>query len=196
MKIAVYNVDMLYNTEDGAELHKAKTNKEDFRKGQLIWVRKENGTRMIANFIGYIDASGAGHVEEIIERTVAKGEMPHYKKVLQRNLVDCPLHMTDEAYKQYVTLFKRNANTSKETAELKLTRNIIMSAKRFIDRDTGNIHFRYGHQEIITRHYEIIGLNTKPYGAKFTKSWELYKELNQQLGIKLTQEERELYGLA
>ena len=89
-------------------------------------------------------------------------------------------HLSEDAYKEYISVTKNNANTSYELAEMKLNRNIALG--RLVNSGEMVEKYFYGKLLITTCFGEIVGVyNTRKCYCNI-KSKDKYK-LNKLIGI-------------
>jgi phosphopentomutase len=100
------------------------------------------------------------------------------------------LKLTDKAYDQYKRFVRHNEDITRELAEKKLTRNVMLAKeiepRGEFEKQIGNRAWQYGNLLIITRRDKVVHIwNTK--GINGYKNWELdkvkYYELSKELGI-------------
>jgi hypothetical protein len=100
------------------------------------------------------------------------------------------LKLTDKVYDTYKSFVRHNDDITRELAEKKLTRNVMLAKeiepRSEFEKQIGNRVFMYGNLEIVTRRDKVVHIwNNK--GVNAYTNWELdrvkYVELSKQLGI-------------
>jgi hypothetical protein len=93
--------------------------------------------------------------------------------------------ITDEVFQFYRENVKDNENISRDQAERKLTRNILLSMP--VPQRNGNQKWIYGNLHIIVNSNKVVRLLNHSEG-KYYPMWfkdeTRYNELTKQLGIK------------
>ncbi len=86
-------------------------------------------------------------------------------------------HLSEDAYKEYISVTKNNENTSYESAGMKLNRNIILG--KLIYDDTYALKYQYGSLVIEVLFGEISRVYKSNYRRKFSgkKRYNLNKQL-------------------
>ena len=102
------------------------------------------------------------------------------------------LKLTDEVFEFYRTNTRDNENITRDQAERKLTRNVMLAMpvppRNFLDAWVGNQKYIYGNLHIIVRRNKVVGLfNHKGKGEKAYGGWfkdhKKYAALTKQLEI-------------
>ena len=92
------------------------------------------------------------------------------------------LTLSDTAYRYYIKNTKRNANTTKEQAELKMTRNMMLALP--YKKKRNKVWYSYGHLRFAVENNTVhwIKNNCKKHVVWY-KDMEKYLKLNEELGI-------------
>ena len=191
-RVAKVNFDLISTDYNASEDFYFKTYIKNLIVGQQVWVISK-GNKVMANFLGYEDTECEPYSK--IVRRVSKVELEVYKALVEKNLLECPLKITEEALDDYRNNFRGNQRTSKEQASLKLTRNVLMSYKKHTQRN-GVLTFQYGLQLIKVKGHTVIGVEKAVRAKDFTKDWNRYMYLNNTLGIELSHEDKIRFGIA
>ncbi len=154
-------------------------------RGNVV-VLYENGELKYGIFIGYLHQKSHA-VEGSLIRKGDKLDREVFWTRLRKNLLDSPLKLKDDTYEKYKLIVYGNENITKEQAELKLTRNAILSYKdRIRVTSNKNIILKYGALEItIDKYNTIVNLRNQQYdGTVFKKDYFDYNWLSKLLGIE------------
>ena len=100
------------------------------------------------------------------------------------------LKLSDEVYQYYKTMIRGNEDITKDQAERKLTRNVMLGVevppRNTLERLKGNKLYYYGNLHIVVRWGKVVYLSNH-YGGKHYNQWEpneqKYIELTKKLGI-------------
>lgn len=156
-----------------------KTDITGLRAGDIVVVLSR-GKRQLATFLCYSKKDYTAKSK--IERKALGSEVREFWNKVEENLKNKPLTMSDELFEYYRTHFKGNLNTTKEEAEKKLTRNVILtSVTNSKSINNKRLHtFFYGTQMIVVKNNEIVNIKAvnKNSKIKFFKNKEKYKQLN------------------
>lgn len=192
--VAKVNFELISSEETASKVYYFNTTISDLKIGQNVWVISR-GQEMVATFLGYDKETTYKPTSKIVRRLI-HGEVVLFKQMREQILIKHPLNITDEALEQYCTLFKGNKGASKEIACAKLTRNVLMALSKYIDVNNDNIFiFKYGTQLIHVKKHTVVKLDLASRAKNFNKDWNQYMYLNEQLGIQMTDAEKEKYGL-
>jgi hypothetical protein len=100
------------------------------------------------------------------------------------------LKLTDKVYDTYKSFVRHNDDITRELAEKKLTRNVMLAKevepRSEFEKQIGNRVYQYGNLQIVVRRDKVVHIwNNK--GVNAYTNWELdivkYVELSRELGI-------------
>lgn len=184
MKIAKINFELIGKGKSSSKVYFFNTEIESLKRGDLVLV-DSNGEETYANFLGYVKGKCEIVPTKAVIRKLSKSETMDYWRTVELKLVSRPLKMTDEVYKNYIREVSQNRHTTRNLAELKMTRNLILAAKkkRFINKNN-EMSFEYGRLHFKMKNGLIVAIkNYQETPLNYKKNLRHYYYLNDVMGI-------------
>lgn len=161
-------------------------NTEDLNlvNGDNVLVETSQGNRKGA-FLNYVHDSNTFEPTKSIIRKLNHNDSKEDLVKQFKVLIGKPLTITDEVYDWYINSTIGNKNVSREQAELKLTRNVILGEKIGYNKVFNRIYkSRYGTLMINVKGNEIVLIERTKLNKEWEKDKELYNYINYRFGIK------------